>query len=122
MNVFFILMSFAGYILPVPALIWAWVRWWKVRPRFTPDRWRRISTFGGLILASLVALFMLFAMYAMARWSGLPANAFVVLAAIGLVGSVFALMFSLMGEGPARVPAILASVGLATLWFIGPFP
>ncbi len=121
MNVFFILfilIGLAGYILPVPALIWAWVRWWNAKPRFTPKRWRRISAFGGLTLASLLGLSVLFVMDVMDRWSGLSDDSFVLLAAIGFTGSIFAQVLSLIGNGPARLPASLASFGLASFWFM----
>jgi hypothetical protein len=52
-----VLIGFAGYILPVPSLIWAWVRWLKTQPRFSD--WRKISIFSGLVLASLVGFLVL---------------------------------------------------------------
>jgi hypothetical protein len=36
----------------------------------------------------------------------------------GFFASAFALVIALVGNGPVRVPAALASFGLASLWFI----
>jgi hypothetical protein len=46
----------AGYILPIPCLIWAWVRWLTSKPRFVPPPWRSILAFAALILVSAIGL------------------------------------------------------------------
>jgi hypothetical protein len=111
-----VLIGFAGYILPVPSLIWAWVRWLKTQPRFFD--WRKISVFSGLVLASLVGFLVLVVMDKNARNSGPPDLSLV---PFGFVGSILALILSLIENGPVRLPASLASFGLAALWFIGAF-
>ena len=110
------LIGFAGYILPVPSLTWAWVRWLKPQPRFSD--WRKISVFSGLVLASLVGFLVLVVMDKNARNSGPPDLSFV---PFGFIGSILALILSLIGNGPVRLPTSLASFGLAALWFIRAF-
>jgi len=112
------LIGLAGYILPAPSLIWGWVRWWNTKPRFAPDRWRRISAFGGLILASCLGLFVLFVI---GHAIDLAADSAASSAERGFQASIVALVLSLVGNGPARLPASLASFGLAALCFIGAF-
>jgi len=46
--------GFAGYLLSIPRLIWAWVRWFKPEPRFAARGWRNILDFCGLILVSAI--------------------------------------------------------------------
>jgi hypothetical protein len=65
-----VLIGFAGYILPVPSLIWAWVRWLKTQPRFSD--WRKISVFSGLVLASLGGFLVLVVMDKMLATVGRP--------------------------------------------------
>ena len=36
-----IFIGLAGYLLPIPSLIWLWVRWFKSKPRFVPPVWRQ---------------------------------------------------------------------------------
>lgn len=110
------LIGFAGYILPIPSLIWACYEWLKTQPRFSD--WKKISVFSGLVLASLVGFLVLVVMDTNARNSGPPDLSLV---PFGFVGSILALILSLTGNGPVRLPASLASVGLAALWFIGAF-
>jgi hypothetical protein len=120
MGVFFTLIGLAGYVLPIPSLIWGWARWCSTRPRFAPDRWRRAIVFAGLILASFVGLFVLFVM---AHANGLPEGptkySFAMVSGRrGFAASILALVLSLLGKGPVRLPASLASSGLAALWIV----
>jgi len=55
-----IFVGLAGYILPIPSLIWAWVRWFKSEPRFVAPAWRSGLAFFGLILISAIGLFAVF--------------------------------------------------------------
>jgi len=112
------LIGLAGYVLPAPSLIWGWVRWCNTKPRFAPDRWRRISAFGGLILASCVGLFVLFVI---GNAIDLSADSAMSSAERGFKASLVALVVSLVGNGPVRLPASLASFGLAAFWFIAAF-
>lgn len=52
-----IVIGLAGYLLPIPSLIWAWVRWLKSAPRFGSPKWRTVLAFCDLILVSTVGLF-----------------------------------------------------------------
>jgi hypothetical protein len=79
---------------------------------------QKISVFSGLILTSLVGFLVLVVMDKNARNSGPPDLSLVPFA---FVGSILALILSLIGNGPVRLPASLASFGLAALWFIGAF-
>src|SRR6266853_6741298 len=99
-----VLIGFAGYILPAPSLIWAWVRWLKTQPRFSD--WRKISVFSGLVLASLVGFSVLVVMDKNARNSGPPELSLV---PFGFVGSTLALVLPLICDGPVSRPAWLAS-------------
>jgi hypothetical protein len=114
------LIGLAGYILPIPSLVWGWFRWWTSKPRFEPDKWRRIAVFLGLSLASIIGLSVLFVI---SHANGLPEGptkySFALAASrIGFRASAVALVLSVIGKGPARLPAALASVGLAALWII----
>ena len=120
MGILVTLIGFAGYTLPVPSLIWGWLRWWTSKPRFEPDKWRRIAVFLALTLASIIGLSVLFVT---SRANGLPEGptkySFAVAASrIGFRASAVALLLSVIGKGPARLPAALASLGLAALWII----
>jgi hypothetical protein len=52
-----IFIGLADYLLPIPSLIWAWVRWLKSEPRFVTPAWRSVLAFSGLILVSAIGLF-----------------------------------------------------------------
>jgi len=41
-----VLIGLAGYLLPVPMLIWAWVRWGNSKPRFASFVAQRLIIFG----------------------------------------------------------------------------
>ncbi len=60
MGVLFTLIAVAGYLLPIPSLIWGWVRWLGSKPRFAPPGWRYAVAFLGLALASAIGLSVLF--------------------------------------------------------------
>jgi len=112
------LIGLAGYILPIPSLIWGWAEWWNVRPRFSS--WRQTAVFAGLILSSVIGLFVLFVI---SHANGLPEGptkyAFAMASGrSGFAVSVFALLLSLSGKGRVRLPASLAAAGLAALWII----
>src|SRR5215472_3324039 len=105
------LIGLAGYILPAASLIWGWVRWWNTKPRFAPSRWRRITAFGGLILASYVG----------GNAIDLPADSAMSSAERGFKASMVALVLSLIRNCPVRLPVSWASFGLAAFWFIAAF-
>jgi hypothetical protein len=118
MGVFFTLIGLAGYILPLPSLIWGWVGWFRSKPRFAPPAWRCIAVLLGLTLASVIGLSVLTVAY---HSNGLPEGAtkysFAIAASrLGLAASAIALVLSLVGKGPVRLPASLASLDLAALW------
>jgi len=118
MGVFFTFVGLAGYILPIPSLVWGWVRWSTSRPRFAPPAWRRIAAFSGLTLASSIGLSVLFVAF---HANGLPEGptkySFAIAAdRLGFAASAIALALSLVGNGPVRLPASLASLSLAALW------
>jgi hypothetical protein len=120
MGVFFTLMAVAGYLLPIPSLIWGWVRCLGSKPRLAPPAWRYAVAFLGLALASAIGLSVLFVA---AHANGLPEGSVKYSFALsssrfGFAASALALVLSLAGKGPVRLPASLASVGLAALWVI----
>ena len=111
----------AGYLLPIPSLIWAWVRWVKSTPRFASPRWRTVLAFSDLILVSAIALSVLAVAFHSNRLpEGDAKYAFAVASSrLGFWTSVSALILSPVGKGPVCAPVALASVGLAALWVIG---
>ena len=119
MGAFFTLIGLAGYILPIPSLIWGWVRWVSSKPRFAPPAWRRVATFSALSLASIIGLSVLFVVsHANGLGEGPAKYSFAMKASVlGFAASAGALVLSLAGKGPARLPASLASLGLAAFWF-----
>jgi hypothetical protein len=114
------LIGLAGYLLPIPTLIWAWVRWWSCKPRFGFPVWRSIVSFSALILVSAIGL----SVFAVTAHAGsLPeGNANYTFAVVscrfGFLASVLALLFSLVGKGRVCLPVALASFGLGCLWII----
>jgi hypothetical protein len=120
MGFFVTLIGLAGYVLPLPSLIWGWVQWWSSKPRFANPVWRRIAVLLGLTLASVIGLSVLFVMsHARDLPEGPTKYSFAMAASrLGLKTSAIALVLSLVGKGPVRLPASLASLGLAALWVI----
>ena len=117
------ILGFSGYVLPAPSLIWGWVVWWKMRPRLNSPKWRYFVAFIGLALASAVGLSVLFVI---GHVTGMPEGearyTFAMKSsARGFVTSVFALLLSLIGKGPVRLPAAIGSFGLAAFWFLAAF-
>jgi hypothetical protein len=106
--------------LPIPSLIWGWVRWRNSKPRFVRPAWRSIAAFSALILASAIGLSVLFvAFHANSLPEGAAKYSFAVASSrFGFAASGLALVLSLVGKGPVCLPAALASFGLAALWGI----
>ena len=115
-----VFVGLAGYLLPIPSLIWGWVRWLNSKPRFAPPRGRSIAAFLALILTSAIGLAVLFvAVHANSLPEGAAKYSFAVASyRFGFAASALALVVSLVGKGPVRLPAALASFGLASLWVI----
>ena len=115
-----IFIGLAGYLLPIPSLIWAWVRWSKSTPRFAPPKWRTVLAFSDLILVSAIGLSVLIvAFHANRLPEGDAKYAFAVASSrLGFWASATALLLSLVGKGPVCAPVALASFGLAALWVI----
>ena len=111
-------LGLSGYILPVPSLIWGWVVWSKSRPRFNLPKWRYVAVFAGLVIASLVGLSALFVIVYL-QFVEASYDFAMTSCARGIVASAFALLLSLIGKGPMRLPASLGSIGLAAFWFVG---
>jgi hypothetical protein len=114
------ILGFSGYLLPVPSLIWGWAAWWKSRPRFGSPTWRYVAVISALTIASVVGLSVLFVIF---HVSGMPESetrySFAMKSsARGFVASTIALLLSLLGKGPVRLPSSLASFGLAALWIV----
>jgi hypothetical protein len=108
-----------GYILPAPALIWAWAAWLKSRSHPDSPAWRTVAVFAGLILASVVGLLVLVAIVVVGgmQESATKYSLAMKSSGVGFLASMLALVLSLVGKGPVRLPASLASLGLAALWF-----
>jgi hypothetical protein len=113
-------LGFSGYLLPVPSLVWGWAAWWKSRPRFGSPMWRYVVVILALTIASVVGLSVLFVI---SHVSGMPENEMkysfaMKSSARGFVASAIALLLSLIGKGPVRLPSSLASFGLAAFWMV----
>ena len=115
-------LGLSGYILPLPSLICGWVAWSKSRPRLNSPKWRYVAALAGLMIASLVALSALFLITYLSHVCVEAQYEFAMKScARGIVASAFALLLSLIGKGPVRLPASLGSFGLAAFWFVGAF-
>ena len=110
----------AGYLLPIPCLIWGWVRWLTSKPRIVPPAWRSVLALAGLVMVSAIGLsVLLVAFHANSLPEGSDKYAFALASSRrGFAASVFTLALSLVGKGPVCSPVALASVGLACLWII----
>jgi hypothetical protein len=105
-----IFIGLAGYLLPIPSLIWAWVRWFKSEPRFVAPTWRSILAFSGLILVSAIGLFVVFVfVYANSVPEPAKYSLAVMSSRCGFLASVFGLVVLLVGKGPVCAPVALAS-------------
>lgn len=114
-----IFIGLAGYILPIPSLIWAWVRWLKSDPRFVAPAWRSILAFCGLILISAIAAFVVFVFFYANRLSEPAKYSFAVASSrVGFLTSILGLLMSLVGKGRVCTPVALASFGLGALWVV----
>ena len=112
-------LGLSGYLLPLPSLIWGWVVWSKSQPRFNSPKWRYVVAFAGLVLASLVGLSALFVIVYSGNVRVEVRYEFAMKSCgRGIVASVIALLLSLIGKGPMRLPASLGSLGLAAFWLV----
>ena len=113
------LLGLAGYLLPIPSVIWAWVRWFKSEPRFVAPAWRSFLAFSGLILISAIGLFVVFVFFYANSLSEPAKYSFAATSCrAGFRASVLALVLSLAGKGRVCAPVALASFGLGSLWVI----
>ena len=115
-----VLIGLAGYLLPLPTLIWAWVRWWNSNPRFVCPVWRSILSFSALVLVSAIGLSVLVvASHANSLPEGDAKYSFALASCrFGFFASILALGLSLVGRGRLRLPVALPSLGLGCLWVI----
>ena len=113
-------LGLSGYILPAPTLIWAWVAWLKSRSNADSSAWRTVSVFVGLILASVIglAVVLVIAVVGGMPESGTKYSLAMKSSGFGFLASILALVLTLIGKGPARLPASLACFGLALLWLV----
>lgn len=113
-------LGLSGYILPAPTLIWAWVAWLKSRSNADSSAWRTVSVFVGLILASVIglAVVLVIAVVGGMPESGMKYSLAMRSSGFGFLASILALVLTLIGKGPARLPASLACFGLAALWLV----
>ena len=114
-----IFVGLAGYVLPIPSLIWAWVRWVKSNPRFAAPVWRSVLAFAGLILVSSIGLFVvLVLLYANSLSEPAKYSFAVASCRCGFLASAVTLVLSLLGKGRVCAPVALASFGLGSFWVI----
>ena len=112
-----------GYILPALTLLWVWAAWLKSRSRPDSPAWRTVAVFAGLILASIIGVFVVIVVAVVGGMpeSGTKYSLAMKSSGLGFLASILALVLSLIGKGPARLPGWLASFGLAALWFVAAF-
>jgi hypothetical protein len=112
-----------GYILPALTLLWVWAAWLKSRSRPDSPAWRAVAVFAGLILASIIGVFVVIVVAVVGGMpeSGTKYSLAMKSSGLGFLASILALVLSLIGKGPARLPGSLASFGLAALWFVAAF-
>jgi len=122
-NILIAVLGFLGYSLPVPSLICGWAAWLKSQPRFGSPVWRFVAAFSGLAAASVVGLLAVFVIVVVGGMpeSGRKYEFAMKSSGLGFVTSIFALVLSLTGKGPVRLPASLGSFGLAAFWFVAAF-
>jgi hypothetical protein len=113
-------LGLSGYILPAPALIWAWTAWLKSRSNPDSSAWRTVSVFVGLILASVIGLVVVLVVVLVGGMaeSGTKYSLAMKSSGFGFLASILALVLALIGKGPARLPVSLACFGLAALWLV----
>lgn len=113
-------LGLCGYILPAPALLWAWAAWLKSRSHPESPAWRTVAVLVGLILASVigVVVVLVVAVVGGMHESGTKYSLAMKSSGLGFLASILALVLSSIGKGPARLPASLASIGLAALWLV----
>lgn len=116
------ILGVVSYTIPAPALMWGWWRWLMSSPRFGPPKWRTAAAFCGLLIASIVGVAVLIcSVHVNERPRVYLTDAAVIKWGNGdLFMTGLALVASLVGKGPARLPACLASVGLTLLWITIP--
>jgi hypothetical protein len=96
------------------------MRWFKSEPRFAVPAWRSIIAFAGLILVSVIGLFVVLVILYGNSLSEPAKYSFAVTSSrIGFRASVLGLVLSLVGKGRVCAPVALASFGLVSLWVIG---
>ena len=112
--VFYILLP-ACYIY----LVWAWVRWARLRAKFPPPRWRRVLAFMAFVLSSGSALWSVVLIIHALITGGFPFYHPVLLATIrlGLLASLASIVLGAIGKGVVRLPAILVAAEMLLVWF-----
>jgi hypothetical protein len=100
---------FLAYVLPLPSLLIGWTLFFREKKRFEAPKWRAVSGFSGLVLASAVAVLFFFANYLISGRND-------IVQLIGVCLSLACLLMGLAGTRPLRLPVSLAAVGLMCLW------
>lgn len=114
-----IFVGLAGYLLPLPSMIWAWVRWVNSKPRFVTPVWRSVLAFSGLILISGIGLFVVLVLFYANSLSEPAKYSFAAASSRGgFLASAVALVCSLAGKGRVCAPVALASCGLGAFWVV----
>lgn len=122
-NILIAVLGFSGYVLPVPSLICGWAAWLRSQRRFGSPVWRFVAAFSGLTVASMVGLLTVVVILTVGGMpeSGRKYELAMKSSGFGFLTSIFALVLSLTGKGPVRLPASLGSFGLAAFWFVAAF-
>ena len=115
-----IVIGLAGYLLPIPSLIWAWVRWAKLSPRFASPKWRTILAFCDLILVSAIGFSVLLVVFhANSVPEGNAKYAFAAASSRIYFWASASTFFHSWEKARVCAPVALASFGIAARWVIG---
>lgn len=112
--VFYVLLP-ASYVY----LAWTWIRWAQLIAKFPPPKWRSLLAFLAFALSSASALWSIVLIIHAQLTGGFPFYHPVLLASIrfGLLASLGATVFGVLGKGLVRVPAILGAAVMLLVWF-----
>ena len=117
---FYVLLLYAGFVLPIPGIILAWREWIKTRRISPARRWRRTMSQIGLFVCTTGLAFAI--SVAIAEGQGkLTQRSYYDSGIIylGMSGSAVAIAVSALSEGQLRKYLLLCAVGLLCLFCFG---
>ena len=101
--IFYGVLLYAGFLVPVPALALAWYEWVKTKKASTFTLWRRSMSQAALIVCSLELALWSYTIFAEAR--GLLSQQSYYgswISYVGLIGSIIGVAISVLAEGQTQ--------------------